>query len=39
MLPLVFGYRNWGAIALFGAILVGGAWFIFIKVMEVPLKL
>ena len=39
MLPLLLGYRNWRAIALFAVILLGGAWFIFIKLMEVPLKL
>jgi hypothetical protein len=37
--PLVLGYRNWGGIVLFGAIVLGAAWLIFIKVMEVPLKL
>lgn len=39
MLPVLFGYRNWGAIVLFAVILVGGSWFIFIKLMDVPLKL
>jgi hypothetical protein len=39
MLPLLFGYRNWRAIAVFAIILVGGSWFIFIKLMDVPLKL
>ncbi len=38
-LPLVFGYRKWGAIALFAVIVIGGSWLIFIELMGVPLKL
>jgi hypothetical protein len=37
--PLVFGYRKWGAIALFAVIVIGGSWLIFIELMGVPLKL
>ncbi len=39
VLPLAFGYRNWGVIALFAVIVIGGSWLIFIQVMGVPLKL
>jgi hypothetical protein len=39
MVPLLFGYRNWAAIVLFAAILIGTTWLIFIELMGVQLKL
>jgi Tripartite tricarboxylate transporter TctB family len=39
VLPLAFGYRNWGGIVLFAVIIIGSSWLIFIELMGVPLKL
>ena len=39
VLPVLFGYSNWAAIALVAAILVGSSWLIFIRLMDVQLTL